>query len=144
MVHYIGLGLMLLWTQLISPGNGALPQILQPEFKVGPLKAGQKSEVTVSFELLKGYAINRTPPISLKLTPVPGVSLEKREVSSSPDDPKSTDEYYVDLPKLKVPVHVEKAGKYEVTGKLVYFFCSKSDGFCSRQIIDVKIPITAN
>ena len=34
-----------------------------------------------------------------------------------------------------------KAGDYEVPGKLVYFFCSKNDGFCSRQVLDIKIPI---
>jgi hypothetical protein len=61
---------------------------------------------------------------------------------SSPDDPKSKDEYYVDLPVLKVAVSGSKAGKYEIPGKLTYFFCSKTDGFCSRQVIDVKVPVT--
>jgi|ERR1051326_2596241 hypothetical protein len=138
------LGSMLLFTQLTGIGNG-LPQVLTPAYKsASPIAAGKKSEVTVSFSLTKGFAINRTPPISLKLTAIPGVKLEKTEFSSSPDDPKSKDEYYVDLPSLKVPLTAGKPGKYEIPGKLVYFFCSKSDGFCSRQIIDVKVPVTAN
>jgi hypothetical protein len=138
------LGSMLLFTQLTGIGSG-LPQVLTPAFKTTtPVSAGKKNELTVSFSLTKGFEINRTPPISLKLTGVPGVKLEKSEVSSSPDDPKSKDEYYVDLPSLKVPLTVTKPGKYEIPGKLVYFFCSKADGFCSRQIIDVKVPITAN
>jgi hypothetical protein len=34
-----------------------------------------------------------------------------------------------------------KAGKYELPGKLTYFFCSKADGFCAKQVLDVKIPL---
>jgi len=138
------LGSMLLLTQLTGIGTG-LPQVLTPAYKTQtPVAAGKKNQVTVSFSLTKGFAINRTPPISLKLTAIPGVKLDKTDFASSPDDPKSKDEYYVDLPSFKVPVIVEKSGKYELPGKLVYFFCSKADGFCSRQVIDVKVPITVN
>ena len=72
------LGLLLFTAQLSGPGS-TLPQILHPEFKVagpaGPMRAGQPGEVTVSFNLLKGYAINHKPPISLKLTKISGVTL---------------------------------------------------------------------
>ena len=34
---------------------------------------------------------------TLKLTPVAGLKLDKTDFISSPDDPKSKDEYYVDL-----------------------------------------------
>ena len=137
------LGVMFLLSQLTGTGT-ALPQVLHPDFKFdGPVKAGKKNEITVSFALLKGYAINHTPPISLKLTATPGVTLGKTDFETPSKDPKSKDEYYVDLPSLTVPVTAAKAGTYEIPGKLLYFFCSKSDGFCSRQTLDVKIPITA-
>ena len=136
-------GVMFLLTQLTGPG-AALPQVLHPDFKSdGPVKAGKKNEITVSFGLLKGYAINHTPPISLKLTATPGVTLGKTDFETPSKDPNSKDEYYVELPSLTVPVTAAKAGTYEIPGKLVYFFCSKSDGFCSRQTLDVKIPLTA-
>jgi hypothetical protein len=138
------LGLLLFATQLSGPGS-TLPQILQPEFKAagptGAMKAGQPGEVTVSFNLLKGYAINHKPPISLKLTKVSGLMLAKTDFATPTEDPKSKDEYYVDLPSIKVPVTAAKAGKYDIPGKLTYFFCSKTDGFCSRQVLDVKIPV---
>jgi len=138
------LGLLLFATQLSGPGS-TLPQVLQPEFKAagpaGPMKAGQTGEVTVSFNLLKGFAINHKPPISLKLTKVSGVTLAKTDFATPTEDPKSKDEYYVDLPSIKVPVTATKAGKYDIPGKLTYFFCSKTDGFCSRQVLDVKIPV---
>lgn len=135
------LGMLLFAAQLSGPG-AVLPQILFPVFKsAGPMKAGQTGEVTVSFNLLKGYAINHTPPISLKLTAPRDVTLAKTDFSTPSEDPTSKDEYYVDLPSIKVPVVAAKAGKYDIPGKLTYFFCSKTDGFCSRQVLDVKIPV---
>ena len=131
-------------TQLSGPG-GTLPQILHPDFKAeAPIKAGKSGEVTVSFSMLKGYAINHTPPINLKLTATPGVQLKQTDFATPTKDPKSKDEYYVDLPTIKVPVTAARVGDYEVPGKLVYFFCSKNDGFCSRQVLDVKIPVDVN
>jgi hypothetical protein len=135
------LGVMFLVSQLTGPGS-ALPQILHPDFKpTTPLKAGKRGEVAVSFTALKGYAIDRTLPLTLKLTAVPGVALAKNDLAASGNDPKAKDQYFVDLPTIKVPVTAAKAGKYEVPGKLKYFFCNKADGFCSFQVLDLKIPL---
>lgn len=137
------LGVALLAGQLTGVG-GSLPQILHPDFKPSaPIKAGKRGEVAVSFTAVKGYSIDRTLPMTLKLTPVPGVTLAKAELNAPQNDPKSKDQYYVDLPVIKVAVTAEKPGKYELAGKLTYFFCSKADGFCSRQVVDVKMPLAA-
>jgi len=137
------LGLFLMAGQLSGPGGG-LPQVLHPEFKpAAPVKAGKRAEVIVSFTAIKGYVGDRELPFTLKLSETPGVTLEKSEVAASGKDPKSKDNYYVDLPTLKVGVTAAKAGKYEVPGKLKYFFCNKADGFCSTQTLDVKIPVQA-
>lgn len=131
----------LLLAQLVAP-NGGLPQVMSAKFSTPPsMKAGRKADVTVSFNVVNGYKINRDPKVSLAVTPVAGITLEKKAVEASPVDPKSRDEYYVDLPTLKVGVTAAKAGKYELPGKLTYFFCSKKDGFCSKQTVDVKIPL---
>jgi hypothetical protein len=135
------LGVMLLAAQLSGPGS-SLPQILHPEFKsTAAIRAGQQSEVTVSFNLLNGYAINHTPPMNLKLTQVAGIVLPKTDFTTPSNDPKSKDEYYAELPTIKVPIVAAKAGKYEVPAKLKYYFCHKSDGFCSIQNLDLKIPV---
>ena len=139
----LALGAMFVLSQLSGIGGG-LPQILHPDFKTAaPMKAGKRGEVTVSFTALNGYAIDRTLPMTLKLTAVPGVTLAKTELTAPSNDPKSKDQYYVDLPTIKVPVTAAKPGKYELAGKLSYFFCSKADGFCSKQVLDVKVPVTA-
>ena len=134
-------GAIFLLAQLSGLGGG-LPQILHTDFKpVATIKAGIKSEVAVTFTALKGYAVDRTLPMTLTLTPVSGITLVKTELKASPDDPKAKDQYYVDLPVIKVAITAAKPGKYEVPGKLAYFFCSKTDGFCSRQMLDVKMPV---
>jgi hypothetical protein len=134
---------VLLMAQLVAP-NVKLPQIMTANFtQASPVKAGRKANVTVSFSLLKEYKINREPTITLEIKPVTGVKLEATTIEASPVDKKSTDEYYVDLPTLKVGLTAAKAGKYELPGKLTYFFCSKVDGFCAKQSVDVKIPLQA-
>src|SRR5262249_28943646 len=85
----LALGLMFFVSQLTGPGS-ALPQILHPDFKpTVPLKAGKRGEVTVSFTAVKGYAIDRTLPLTLKLTAVPGVALSKSDLAASGNDPKA-------------------------------------------------------
>jgi hypothetical protein len=141
MLNYV-FGVMFVFSQLSGAG-GSLPQILHPDFKPpSPIKAGKKFEVIVLFTATKGYSIDRTLPLTLKLTAVPGLAFEKTDLAASSNDPKAKDNYYVDLPTIKVPVTASKAGKYEVPGKLKYFFCSKTDGFCSFQILDVRIPFS--
>ena len=132
---------LFLMAQLVAP-NITIPQVMSAKFSAAtPIKAGRKANVTVSFNLLNGYKINRDPTITLDVSPVPGVALESSSIEASPVDKKSKDEYYVDLPALRVGVTAAKAGRYELPGKLTYFFCSKSDGFCAKQTVDVKIPL---
>ena len=134
---------LLLITQLVAP-NVKLPQIMTASFSpTAPVKAGRQANLTVSFSVLKEYKINREPTIVLEIKPVSGVKLDATTIEASPVDKKSTDEYYVNLPTLKVGLTAAKAGKYELPGKLTYFFCSKTDGFCAKQTVDVKIPLQA-
>jgi hypothetical protein len=131
---------LLMMAQLVAPNVPA--QVMSAKFaSAAPIKAGRKANMTVSFILMKGYKINRDPSISLAVTPVAGVTLDAKSVEASPIDKKSKDEYYVDLPTLNLGLTAAKAGKYELPGKLTYFFCSTSDGYCAKQTVDVKIPL---
>ena len=135
---------ILLMAQLSLPPGASLPQVMSASFKPAAMvKAGQKADIIVSFSVIKGFVIDRQPqtPVTLKLTEVSGVKLAKTEISAPSTDPKSKDEYYVDLPVIHVTATAAKAGKYEIPGKLTYFFCNKSDGFCSKQTVDVKVPL---
>ena len=134
-------GIIFLLTQLSGLG-GALPQIMEPTYSDKAILAGETGEVEVSFHVKKGYLINRIPPIQLKLEVVEGISLKDTTLLSSSEDLQSSDEYYVELPKFDVVVEAPKRGTYEIPAKLVYFFCSKADGFCSRQVVETRVPVT--
>ncbi len=138
----VGFGIIFLLSQLLSLGGG-LPQIMVANYSDGAVDAGSSGEVVVSFGILDGYTINRKPPIELKLQPVDGLTHDAANLVSPPEDPKSTDDYYVDVPSFSVQVEAVAAGDYEIPGELIYFFCSTADGFCSRQIVDVIVPVTA-
>ena len=132
---------LLMMAQLVAP-NFDLPKVMSARLSAPrALKAGQKTDITVSFNVLNGYKINRDPVFSLTVTPIPGVKLDSTTVEASPEDKKSHDEYYVDVPDLKVAVTPSNTGRFELPAKLTYFFCSKSDGFCAKQTVDVKIPL---
>ena len=121
-----------------------LPPILTASFKSpAPIHAAKRGEVVASFTALKDYAIDRTPPMTLKLTSVPGVTIGESKLVEAVGDRNSKEQFYKELPKVKVSLTVAKPGQYIIPGKLTYFFCNEKDGFCSRQILDVKIPVVA-
>jgi hypothetical protein len=132
---------LLLMAQLVAPN--VTSQVMSAKFSTAaPIKAGRKANLTVSFSVKSGYKVQRDPvSISLDITPVTGVTVDAKSIDASPIDKKSKDEYYVDLPTLTVGLTAAKAGKYELPGKLTYYYCSISDGFCSKQTVDVKIPL---
>lgn len=142
MVNF-AVGIILLLAQLSGPG-AALPQVMEPAYSEKSIPAGEKGEVKVSFVVKEGYVINRIPPIQLKLEAVEGLTLAETSLVAPSEDPKSTDEYYVDVPTFDVVVEASEAGAYEIPATLVYFFCSKADGFCSRQVVDTVVPVTVH
>src|SRR5215470_15643147 len=76
------LGAIFLLAQLSGVGGG-LPQILQTDFRpVTPIKAGVRGEVAITFTALPGYAVDRTLPFILNLTPPAGVKLAQTEVKA--------------------------------------------------------------
>src|SRR5438874_13832471 len=111
-MHFI-FGLVLM-AQLTLPPGASLPQVMSANFKPVAVKAGQTADIAVSFNVIKGFVIDREPQITLRLTQVPGVKLVKAEIAAPSTDPKSKDEYFVDLPTIHVQASAAKAGKYEV------------------------------
>lgn len=142
MVNF-AVGIILLLMQLSGPGAG-LPQVMEPNYSEKSIPAGETGKVKVSFDVKEGYVINRIPPIQLKLKGVEGLTLTETSLISSSEDPKSTDEYYVNVPTFDVVVMASKVGTYEIPTTLVYFFCSKADGFCSRQVVNTAVKVSVH
>jgi len=125
----------------LSGGSFELPQIIEPEYSQASLTAGTPGVVQVDMDVRDGFKINRIPQMQLNLEAVDGLTLAETRLLSPSEDPKTTDTYYVDVPGFTVDVEAARAGSYEIPGELVYFFCNTADGYCSRQIVDVSIPV---
>lgn len=138
------LATVLLGSQLVATTAGTLPQVVTAEYASSEVDAGQESEVRVVLNVREGYLINHTPPMQLKLQPVSGLALSETSLTSPALDPESTDVYYVNVPDFTIGVTAQHSGTFTVSGELVYFFCSKADGFCARQTLDVAVPVVAN
>ena len=141
MLNFV-IGLFLL-SQLQLSGAIDLPQIIEPEFTGTTVSAGSPSVIEVALEVRDGFLINRIPQMQLNLETVDGMTLAETRFVSSSEDPKSTDTYYVDVPGFAIGVEALRPGQFKIPGELVYFFCNKADGYCSRQIVEVEIPVRA-
>jgi hypothetical protein len=134
---------MLLAPQLQLSGTIELPKIIQPEYSEAVVATGGPASVSVTLKVRKGFVINRTPQMQLNLDTVDGLTLPETHFLSPTEDPKSSDSYYVDVPAFRVSLRADRPGNFEIPGELVYFFCNKADGYCSRQSIEVSIPVRA-
>ena len=120
-----------------------MPQVVEADYSSDNVISGQAGEVALLLDVRDGYLINHTPPMQLNLEPVSGLTLSETRLVSPSLDPDSTDVYYVNVPDFTIGVQAARAGAYEIPGELVYFFCSKADGFCARQTLDVSVPVVA-
>ncbi|MDI6778589.1 MAG: hypothetical protein QME25_00085 [Bacteroidota bacterium] len=97
--------------------------------KPNEIKAGGKGQIFVFFKPQKGIYINLDPPIEFEIAD-DGAALGKMEI------PKSKKNEYLDTNKpLKQHFTIKKglpAGTYTLKGKLIYFYCSDAEGWCSR------------
>jgi hypothetical protein len=90
--------------------------------------------------------INEEPAPRLKLDPGQVVLVDRQPaapVRAADFDPEKT--RYLDLAKpVRFPVAIApKApkGKQEVTAKVVYFYCSKREGWCRRGTAEVEFTV---
>jgi hypothetical protein len=104
------------------------------------LKAGSTGELIVSFKPKGGIHINVDPPVTIKLD-----SSETVTSTGKTFVPAPTKEKYLDITKpVKQQFTIAKTtqpGKITLKGIISYFYCSGSDGWCSRFKQPFEIPL---
>jgi hypothetical protein len=113
---------------------------------VPPSKAGANAHVAVTLAPRDADVhVNEEPGPRLKLDPAEAVLQDKQPAPAAPKsfDPQNTK--YLDP---AVPVHLAVAikpgapkGKHTVAAKVVYYYCSKRDGWCRKGTDDVEFPV---
>jgi hypothetical protein len=102
---------------------------------------GDSGLIMINFKSDENYYIN--------MEPIPTVKLDSNKIIASVGKVllnKSKKPEYADISKpAKVPFTLSKAirkGKYEIKGTLTYFFCSGTEGWCSKFKQSFSINLT--
>jgi hypothetical protein len=130
---------------LVGAPAGGSPHFQVAASFVAPAKGGGKAAVAVTFVAKEpDLNVNEDPPPRLKLDPAQRVLVDRQPPGSTrppvfdPDNPR-----YLDL---RVPVLFPVAiapgapkGPHKVKASVVYFYCSKREGWCRRGTADIEV-----
>ena len=124
-----------------------------PYFEVGatftpPARSGGEGSIDVLFTPLDpDVLINEEPAVRLKLDPTQVVLVARAKPTPPPSgetDPSKS--RYVDLAKpVHFPVTIAPTaprGTWDLGATVVYFFCSKREGWCRRGTAEVRVSVT--
>lgn len=113
-----------------------------------PAKSGANGAVAVTFTPLNADVhINENPAPRLKLDPEQKVLVDKQPPPPTRVEPYDPDKVrYLDLALPVIfPVAVAAdapKGPQSVKANIVYFYCSKAQGWCRRGATDVDVALT--
>ncbi len=111
----------------------------EASMKQKSLKAGATGQILVLLQPKKGIHINLDQPIQIK--------MDSSEVIASVGKPEipMIDTLYDASKPIRLPVIISKnarPGKFTLRGTVVYFYCSETEGWCSRFKQPIDIPCT--
>ena len=109
---------------------------------------GGAVDVTVQLAPKSGIKINRYPKIRLEVAAVEGVT-EGAEAAIGNERPPAfdrlEDNYFktaVDPLRFQLKLDPSVApGLHEIAAKLIYAYCVKASGFCTRTTVPLTIPV---
>lgn len=127
--------------------SGSEPAAYRIEVSPASVAPGETVEVRLLLEPAAGIKINKYPKIRLKIPAAPGVVGEAEgsvgsDAAPPPDQLESN--YFKSLDPVRATVRVvdtAHAGTHEVEGKLSYYYCVASSGYCAPAKVPVKFPI---
>ena len=96
------------------------------------LQPGSKGKILVLFTPVDGIHINADPPVSVK--------INRNRLMSLRGDPDITTDKETGFLSASTPVEqrfsvsqTAVAGEHRITGTIVYYFCSDTEGWCRKQ-----------
>lgn len=107
------------------------------------VKAGTTVDLLITFKPKKDIYINIDPPMTVKLDSSDFITTVGKLII-----PKTTKSEYLDISKpVKQQFEISKKtkpGTIRLRGLLTYFYCTGTDGWCSRfkQPIDISLIVT--
>jgi hypothetical protein len=89
------------------------------------------------------FKIPKRPSPKLQINPTPEFEV-KGETNFAEEGQAKDPEYFNAFKPMTLQVVAARTtapGRYALSGKLVYFYCSDKEKYCSRAVETVQIPI---
>jgi hypothetical protein len=108
--------------------------------KIEPLGQG-RGKLVLSFEPDSRYDFNRTPPITVEIEPASGIEWDRTRQLPRDGRPTEGSQYFGKIQPVEFTYTVSASSRPEVRIKVTYFYCSKKDGYCAREVKPLVIPL---
>lgn len=103
------------------------------------VKSGGKVQLLVTFKPQKGIHINLDPPIEFEFDKELVINGKAKIPKMKKDDYLNTEKPLIQNLRIKKNL---SPGTHTIKGKLNYFYCSDTEGWCSRFSQPINLNIT--
>lgn len=127
----------------IVPAQTGPSGVLQLQPRSKPWAAGASGLVNISLVIKEGFKIPKRPLPKIQIEPASDFTVNG-ELNFIEEGKGKDPEYFNSFKPLVVEVRAAdstKPGRYSLGGRLVYFYCSDKEKYCSRAVENVEIPI---
>ena len=116
--------------------------ILQARFSKQAVASGVEGKLQIDLAVKEGFKVAKRPAPKLQINPHARFEVV---VGGFNESIASKDaDYFGGFKPLEVriaPAKTTQAGKYSLEAKLMYFYCSEIDKYCSRSVEALTIPV---
>ena len=127
-------------TILLQGGAGAAAEKLLYSYTVQPT-GKDRGKLIFSFKTNPLYDFNKKPPLTIEVGATPGVQWDQTKQLPKDGKPVPGSQYYGRMEPVEFQYSLAASRPVEVKAKVTYFYCSKKDGFCAREIKNLTIPL---
>ncbi len=117
--------------------------ILELQTSSKPWPPNSSGVVNISATIKEGFKIPKRPSPKLQIDATPRFEVRGEAMFIEDGQGKEPDYFNAFKPMSlqAVATRPVEPGRYSLTGKLVYFYCSEREKYCSRTVESVSIPI---
>ena len=108
--------------------------------KVEPLGTG-RGKLVISFQPNPAYDFNRTPPMTVQVEGAPGIEWDRTRQLPKDGKPVEGSQYFGKILPVEFTYTLAPSARPEARVKVTYFYCSKKDGYCAREVKPLVVSL---
>jgi hypothetical protein len=127
---------------LLLGGQTGPAGILQPRFSQQAMASGVEGKLQIELVVKEGFKVAKRPAPKLQISP--NARFEVLVGGFNESVASKDADYFGGFKPLELriaPAKTTQAGKYSLEAKLMYFYCSEIDKYCSRSVEALSIPV---